>query len=188
MKKINNNNKLEFLKEEFEETLQELQDKMIHYSTSIENEIDFSTIMLRIIEGSLSVEELELFSDLKKCYLRFIELEARIMKLEFIERCKEQVEQSYSSYAIQQDIEKAENAYYETYIPEEVNTGILCDSEGLIKSNVKPIYNDATARQVVTGSVLDMGQQESTDSLIQIPGKSRSRVGRNKNTKYYFQA
>lgn len=129
MKKINNDEKLKFLKKEYKKTLQDLKDIRDIYNSCLDVKMSFPNVLNRVISGSQSEADQELFCVLLKCNKYLYELETRIKRLEAIKKYEDQVDKCYFAYLTQQEDERmmddgdASAKCFENYIPNEVETG-----------------------------------------------------------------
>lgn len=129
MKKINNDEKLKFLKKEYKKTLQDLKDIRDIYNSCLDVKMSFPNVLNRVIIGSQSEADQELFCALLKCNKYLYELETRIKRLEAIKKYEDQVDECYFAYLTQQEDERmmddgdASAKCFENYIPDEVETG-----------------------------------------------------------------
>ena len=138
MKKIKNFKKIQFLKEEYKKTLEELKEIQEFYSLYAGNFMNFSSILNRVKNGTLNAKDEELFCELLECNRRLFELETRIKRLEAIEEYKEQVDKSHFAYITQQKLRMmmddgdASVKCFEKFIPDEVETGYFATEEDRI--------------------------------------------------------
>ncbi|MBR5662609.1 MAG: hypothetical protein IKX00_03025 [Bacilli bacterium] len=138
MKKIKNFKKIQFLKEEYEKTLQELKEIQEFYSLYAGNFMNFSSILNRVKNGTLNAKDEQLFCELLECNRRLFELETRIKRLEAIEEYKKQVDKSHFAYTTQQELRMmmddgdASVKCFERFIPDEVETGYFATEEDRI--------------------------------------------------------
>lgn len=129
MKKINNDEKLKFLKKEYKKTLQDLKDIRDIYNSCLDVKMSFPNVLNRVISGSQSEDDQELFCVFLKCNKYLYELETRIKRLEAIKKYEDQVDECYFAYLTQQEDERmmdggdASAKCFEKYIPDEVETG-----------------------------------------------------------------
>lgn len=154
MKKINNDEKLKFLKKEYKKTLQDLKDIRDIYNSCLDVKMSFPNVLNRVISGSQSEADQELFCVLLKCSKYLYELETRIKRLEAIKKYEDQVDECYFAYLTQQEDERmmdggdASAKCFEKYIPDEVETGYIptdefdgkeCHDINMFELNSKPV-------------------------------------------------
>lgn len=154
MKKIEYNKKIEFLEKEYEKALQDLKDLQEFYSFYLGNEVNFSSVLKRAVDGTLSNNDKQFLSDLLKCYRYLHEIEERVNKTKSIQEYQKQIADSYFNYQTQQEWNKKLNSAdmwdecYQTYIPDEVETGYIpigefdeeeCHDINMFELNSKPV-------------------------------------------------
>ena len=154
MKKIKNNIKIKFLEKEYEKALQDLKDLHEFYSFYLGNELNFSNVLKRSVDGTLSTNDKQFFNDLLKCHRNLHEIEERINHVRSIETYKDQIHDSYFSYITQQELRRmmddgdASAKCYERFIPDEVETGFFATEEDrIIAEQTYACYKDFKTQQ-----------------------------------------
>ena len=183
MKKINNDEKLKFLKKEYKKTLQDLKDIRDIYNSCLDVKMSFPNVLNRVISGSQSEADQELFCVFLKCNKYLYELETRIKRLEAIKKYEDQVDECYFAYLTQQEDERmmdggdASAKCFENYIPDEVETGYIPVGEAeeqhgikIVKLDRGPVYPieklERTSEKITYGQLAN-AEANRRDSMDQ---------------------
>lgn len=162
MKKINNDEKLKFLKKEYKKTLQDLKDIRDIYNSCLDVKMSFPNVLNRVISGSQSEADQELFFVLLKCNKYLYELETRIKRLEAIKKYEDQVDECYFAFLTQQEDERmmddgdASAKCFEKYIPKDVKLNVGMD----LYEDVEPEVKGIKIVKLNHGLVSDSGKHE----------------------------
>ena len=154
MEKININYELSCLKDEYNKALKEFQELLLIFNPHCTGEINFENATKNLDERILDTRNDNLFFDVLNLYKYLSRIYKRIKELEMLKEYNDQIADCYLSYTTQQDIismmndADKDNECYQTYIPDEVETGYFESEEDRIKAEqINACYNAHLTKQ-----------------------------------------